>query len=257
MLDPETAAPPLRKHRLRRAAVAALVVSPILCTFVLAQSGVDVGAVAKAIATGSEKTTKEKTKAAEDLLAAAVARGGGYTFDAQAIAQGNAAAIRRGLGLTAQGEGAFADGARDMLQAGEGDEPAIYIAVSLTMPPEALRRLVKDADKAGAQVVIRGFVNNSMEQTAAAARRAMDQDLAGGVAIDPQVFRAYGIQRVPAFIVARSPVTPCDGVDCVSAAAPHDRVSGNISLGAALKVLADEGDAAPDVAAAALARLEG
>ena len=106
--------------------------------------------------------------------------------------------------------------------------------------------------------MVRGFVDGSPAKTMAAARQIFDEDSAGGLAIDPQVFRAYGVQTVPTFIVATSPVTPCQGgLDCTSDATPNDQVHGNISLAAALRLLAEQGQAAPDVASRALKRLGG
>lgn len=96
-----------------------------------------------------------------------------------------------------------------------------------------------------------------MPSTVRASRAVFDENTAAGVAIDPQVFRAFEVTRAPTFIVAQRPVEPCDGgVTCTSRPTPHDRLSGNISLAEALRLLS-RGREAGDVARAALQRMEG
>lgn len=183
-------------------------------------------------------------------------RGDEFRQEATALAQTNHQNLQRGMSML-KGDPFFGDAADIALEPAD-EEGALYIAVSLTMPKAALRQLAIDANKAGGKVVIRGLVNGSFEQTMVAAKEIFDENSIGGVAIEPQVFRAYGVDRVPTFIAAKSPVQPCDeGVDCNSAETPHDRLAGNISLAAALRLLAQGGDQAPEVAQAALARLEG
>jgi len=137
------------------------------------------------------------------------------------------------------------------------DVGGVYVAVSLSMPPEALRALARDAHRAGARVVIRGLVDGSFKATMLRVRQVFDDRSAGGVAIDPQVFKAFGVTAVPTVIAARSPVEPCGKLGCSPEIPPFDKVSGNISLDAALKSLEDEGTFGQAAARAALARLNG
>ncbi len=139
--------------------------------------------------------------------------------------------------------------------AAPSSDGAIYVAVSLSMPPEALRTLARDAHKAGARVVIRGLVDGSFKATLLKIREVFDDRSAGGVAIDPQVFKAFAVTAAPSIIAARSPVEPCGKLGCNPEIPPFDAVSGNISLEAALKILADEGENGKTAARAALARL--
>ena len=79
-----------------------------------------------------------------------------------------------------------------------------------------------------------------------------------GVAIDPRLFRLFGIERVPALVVVPGGVPPCRSPGCSDdPAPPHDRVTGNIGLAAALETIAAEGSAGRDVARRRLARLRG
>lgn len=138
---------------------------------------------------------------------------------------------------------------------GSGGPGVIYVAVSFSMPPADLRRLGRDAQKAGALVVIQGLVRGSFRETATAARQVFDENSLGGVAIDPNVFRAFGVTAVPTFIAAAAPVQPCPrGLECTPQAPPHDRLAGNVTLSEALRIL-ESGDEAGFVAEAAAARL--
>ena len=79
-----------------------------------------------------------------------------------------------------------------------------------------------------------------------------------GVAIDPRLFRLFGIERVPAVVVVPGGVPPCRSRGCGSdPAPPHDRVTGNIGLVAALEAVVDEGAIGRDVARRHLERLRG
>ena len=119
---------------------------------------------------------------------------------------------------------------------------SVYVAVSFAMPPADLRRLAREAQAAGAVLVVRGLVRGSFQETLKAARQVFDEGSLGGVAIDPNVFRAFDIRATPTFIAAAGPVQPCArGLDCIPPAPPHDQLRGNVSLRAALRLLAAEG----------------
>lgn len=181
------------------------------------------------------------------------ARPNPYEADAARMAAQNVSQVRKGFGMVGD---VFGDDVGDPLADVESDG-AIYVAVSFSMPPDVLRRLSTDVQKAGGKLVVRGLVQGSFEQTLLAARQVFDDKAMSGIAIDPQVFRAYKVDRVPTFIVAREPVTPCqDGVDCTSAATAHDKIAGNVTLAEALRQIALRGRQAPDIARNALASLE-
>ena len=113
--------------------------------------------------------------------------------------------------------------------------PGLLVFVSLSMPEATLQRLVDQAARAKASVVIRGLVNGSIRDTAARV-----QGLIGprqvAVQIDPQAFDRYAIDRVPSFVLVRDGArsTPCATGLCV----PSDgfaRAAGDVSLGYALE----------------------
>jgi conjugal transfer pilus assembly protein TrbC len=135
---------------------------------------------------------------------------------------------------------------------------AIYVAVSLSMPPADLRQLADAARKAGAKLVIQGLVDGSFRQTFARLSAVFDKDSLSGVAIDPNVFRAFHVTAAPTFIAATAAVQPCGrGIDCIPDAPPNDQVHGNITLEAALNLLTQSGESARGAAETARRKLAG
>ena len=220
------------------------------------QDSGELGKVARNLVDLAEARSKSLEGSLKDWTDQLKDRSQTYQAEAASLAAANRQQLKRGM--TMLKDDPFFGDAAALEEADPQNQGVVYVAVSLTMPRAALRQLAADAQRAGAMVVVRGFVEGSPAKTMAAARQIFDEDSAGGLAIDPQVFRAYGVQTVPTFIVATSPVTPCqEGLDCTSDATPNDQVHGNISLAAALKLLADQGQAAPHVASSALKRLGG
>lgn len=205
-----------------------------------------------------QKRTEGARPDAQAFFESVKGREGAFREQAQAVvdAGSSPAVLKRGFAeledTDFRGGGALAT---------IGEEPAnpegvVYVAVSFSMSPGDLRRLAQDAQRAGAVVVIRGLVKGSFQQTLVRAKEVFDEESVGGVAIDPNIFRAFNIQAVPTFIAAKAPVQPCGaGIDCVPAAPEHDRVSGNITLGAALKALSDAQGAGAGAALAASKKL--
>ena len=148
--------------------------------------------------------------------------------------------------------GALAEGA-----VGRAGTAEILVFTSLSVPAVSWRQWAQDAAAIGAPLVLRGVAENGLPATA---KRIGDR-LGGaeaGVAIDPRLFRLFGIERVPAVVVVPGGVPPCASKGCAGdSAPPHDLVTGNIGLVAALEAVGDEGDAGREVAIAHLARMSG
>ena len=133
----------------------------------------------------------------------------------------------------------------------------ILIFTSLSVPAASWRQWAHDAARAGAPLVLRGVAKGSLRKTATELRARLD-DHSTAIAIDPRLFRLFGIERVPTVVVVPGGVPPCQSRGCKSdAAPPHDLVTGNIGLVAALEAVAAEGEAGRAVAKAHLDRLTG
>ena len=137
------------------------------------------------------------------------------------------------------------------------DAPELLVFTSLSVPAASWRQWARDAARTGAPLVLRGVGGGRLRATA----KAVGERLGGaeaGVAIDPRLFRLFGIERVPAVVVVPGGVPPCRNRGCSGdAPPPFDLVTGNIGLAAALEAIADEGDAGRPVAQALLERLRG
>ena len=113
--------------------------------------------------------------------------------------------------------------------------PGLFVFVSLSMPRPTLQRLVDQAARAKASIILRGFANGSLRDTV-----AQVQGLIGArqlsVQIDPQAFDRFAITRVPSFVLVRDGTRPAS---CASGScAPVDsylRTSGDVSLDYALE----------------------
>ena len=125
------------------------------------------------------------------------------------------------------------------------------------MPAASWRQWARDAARTGALLVLRGVGEGGLPETA----KVIGERLGGaeaGVAIDPRLFRLFGVTRVPAVVVVPGGVPACRSRGCADdPAPPHDRIVGNIGLAAALEAVAEEGDAGREVAKTHLERMIG
>jgi len=141
--------------------------------------------------------------------------------------------------------------------AGRTGTAEILIFTSLSVPAASWRQWARDAARTGTPLVLRGVGAGGLPETA----KRIGARLGGaeaGVAIDPRLFRLFGIDRVPAVAVVPGGVPPCRSRGCADdPAPPHDLVAGNIGLIAALDAVAAEGTVARGAARRHLAHLRG
>ena len=142
-----------------------------------------------------------------------------------------------------------------VLAAGRAYTSEILVFTSLSVPAASWREWAREAARIGVPLVLRGVGEGGLRATV----KQIGAGLGGaeaGVAIDPRLFRLFGVTRVPAVVVVPGGVRPCRSRGCADDPAPaHDMVSGNIGLAAALEAVADEGAVGRDVARAYLERL--
>ena len=133
----------------------------------------------------------------------------------------------------------------------------VLLFTSLAVPAASWRAAARDAARIGAPLVLRGVAGGSLPATT---RRIAGRlrDAKAGVAIDPRLFQLFGIERVPAVVVVPGGVPPCWSRGCADdAPPPFDRVTGNLSLAAALEAIATEGGEGRAIARRHLATLRG
>ena len=141
----------------------------------------------------------------------------------------------------------------------------VLIFTSLSVPAASWRQWAREAARIGAPLLLRGVGEGGLPATAKGIGDRLDGAEAG-VAIDPRLFRLFGVTRVPAVVVVPGGVPPCESRGCADPesgsgagfpAPPHDRIAGNIGLIAALEAVAEEGAVGRDVARRHLQRLRG
>ncbi|WP_241242069.1 type-F conjugative transfer system pilin assembly protein TrbC [Sphingobium algorifonticola] len=138
-----------------------------------------------------------------------------------------------------------------------GEAPRFIAFASLSMPPAALRAMADDVARAGGVVVLRGLPGGSAKTlTAALAKVAADGGKLDAVGIDPRLFRAFGVEAVPTYVVTSSDFDLCDGFNCRTQVPPHDQMSGNVSVSYALETFAQGGGPGALLASQHLARLQ-
>jgi conjugal transfer pilus assembly protein TrbC len=114
------------------------------------------------------------------------------------------------------------------------DEPRLIVFISLSMPEATLARLVDQAARARAQLLLRGLSDGSLPRTATRIQQLIGTR-AVAVQIDPRAFDRYAIQRVPSFVLARPGAqdAACNGEQCARAD-DHVMAAGDVSLDYAL-----------------------
>ena len=132
--------------------------------------------------------------------------------------------------------------------AGRPNAPEILVFMSLSVPAVSWEQWARDAARFGAPLLLRGVGETGFRETVREVGSRLDGHETG-VAIDPRLFRLFGIERVPAVVAVPGGVPPCASRGCGGdAPPPHDRVTGNIGLAAALEEIAAEGHAGRDAA---------
>lgn len=185
-----------------------------------------------------------------------------HTEEAQAVVQQGQQSIE-GLDVSqiAGGQGPFdfdemVAGAKAGMAKPEG-APLFIAFASLSMPEEALSKMIEDTTKAGGVVVFRGFSAGNPQGFIQGIRKVVDQAGASNVAIDPRLFRSLGVDRVPTYVALSSDFEPCDQLDCVTAPPPHDRIAGNVSVSYVLETFANANGPGAPVSRLALRNMKG
>lgn len=131
------------------------------------------------------------------------------------------------------------------LMAGSGqhdipDQPARdkpLVLISLSMPENEIRALLKELKKVDSGAVLRGLVNNDFKETISILRGMVlsDSDIAG-VSIDPTLFQRFEVEAVPTFILPLEPVPLCAERSCP--VSRHVKATGSVSLSYFLETVA-------------------
>ncbi|MCG9583758.1 type-F conjugative transfer system pilin assembly protein TrbC [Vibrio tubiashii] len=114
----------------------------------------------------------------------------------------------------------------------------VMVFVSLTMPSPSLKQLLKQSERTGVPMVIRGVLPKGFPATTARISQLIGihrkKPIQAGFSISPEWFRRFNVERVPAFVSVKAGrcllKQACNPKD-------YDIVYGNLSLYQALEVL--------------------
>jgi conjugal transfer pilus assembly protein TrbC len=125
--------------------------------------------------------------------------------------------------------------------------PKVLIFVSFALPEATLQRLVDQAARAGATLVLRGLVNGSTRETVTR-MQALIGSRRVAVHIDPEAFDRYRITRTPTFVlvVDGAGAEACASRVCGSSQ-QSVKVAGDVTLDYAMQYLSrrSQGSARP------------
>ncbi|PIX96062.1 MAG: type-F conjugative transfer system pilin assembly protein TrbC [Hydrogenophilales bacterium CG_4_10_14_3_um_filter_63_21] len=146
----------------------------------------------------------------------------------------------------------------------------LRIFITLDMPRGSLQRLVDQATRSGAVLVLRGLKAQSLRETLAVVSDLIDKRQVAWV-IDPDAYTRYGVTSAPTFVLTLADETAASGHGMVSAkdneanppqcgssclaSAAFVRVAGDVSLDYALEAIAKRSPAAEPRATALLQRM--
>jgi len=107
----------------------------------------------------------------------------------------------------------------------------LLIFISFSMPDNLIKEYIQQAKKAGAVLVLRGMIDQSISKTAIKLNTINNKQGVNAI-IDPNLFKLYNITKVPTIVLAQYEGYPC--LDCKQSLI-YDKISGSISLEYALE----------------------
>jgi len=133
--------------------------------------------------------------------------------------------------------------------------PQLLVFVSLSMPEGALRKLIEQAERTRAVLVLRGLKDGSMVKTAVAVRQLLGERKAA-LQIDPQGFDRFGVNQVPTFVLLRdgTQAQRCADASCVPASS-YATLAGDVTIEYALEWIETHSSSAQREAKVLLQRL--
>lgn len=135
------------------------------------------------------------------------------------------------------------------------DGPDLLIFISLSMPVPTLQRLIDQAERAQAILMLRGLDQASLVKTVARVRQLIGTRRVD-LRIDPEAFDRHQVNLVPSFVLTAASPAPsgCSGTTC-RAVPDHLKLAGDVSLDHALAHFVRASSPHRDAAALYLKRL--
>jgi conjugal transfer pilus assembly protein TrbC len=108
----------------------------------------------------------------------------------------------------------------------------VYVFVSLSMPRVSLERVVRDSERAGSVIVVRGLKDGSLRATVKVMRELMGEHKAA-FQIDPKKFERYKVSYVPTTVLIVGDMSDTEP-GCQTPTPKYYSVEGDVSLEYAL-----------------------
>jgi conjugal transfer pilus assembly protein TrbC len=133
--------------------------------------------------------------------------------------------------------------------------PKLLVFISFAMPEAALDRLVGEAARCGATLVLRGLVEESLAKTVQRVNKLLGQRRAA-LQIDPQAFDRFAVTATPTLVLVRdgASLQSCQQTRCEITDA-YVKAAGDVSLDYALAFFQRNAPAFAQEAAGLLQRL--
>ena len=119
--------------------------------------------------------------------------------------------------------------------------PALQIFVSSSMPKQLLKNYALEAKRYGGVLVLVGLPGGSIHKLTDLIMEISSEDSAA-MQIDDEAFTAFEVTSVPAIVLASS----ASIFEGKTASKKHDKVTGSITVKAALELFAKNGEMASD-----------
>jgi conjugal transfer pilus assembly protein TrbC len=136
------------------------------------------------------------------------------------------------------------------------DVPELMVFVSFSLPKETLQRIVTQAEKSGAVLVLRGLKGNSLARMGEAIAELVGARNVTAI-IHPPAFKQFKVRQVPALVLARSGQASQIGEDGCAPASSFIRVDGDVTQDYALDLIERQVPAWAKVARRYASRLAG
>ena len=136
------------------------------------------------------------------------------------------------------------------------DVAELMVFVSFSLPKETLQRIVTQAEKSGAVLVLRGLKGNSLTRMGEEIAELLGARNVTAI-IHPPAFKQFKVRQVPALVLARSGQASQIGEDGCAPASSFIRVDGDVTQDYALDLIERQAPAWADVARRYALRLSG
>jgi conjugal transfer pilus assembly protein TrbC len=114
-------------------------------------------------------------------------------------------------------------------------KPQLVVFVSMNMPRASLEKLLDDAPRYGATLVMRGLIDGSITTTAGKVQQLIGTRRVAWT-VDPDAFKRYRVNRVPSYVLVRAQneVKDCGDSQCL-ASGEFVQLTGDVPIRYALE----------------------